>query len=195
MTQPNWPDQPQNPQGQPPYQGQPSQPPYQGQPLPPQAYQVPIEGMPQAIQPEQSLGGKITKALLIGIAAVVIGALVWGGLAYLTERIFAYVAVVIGFGVSYALTSPFKRPLAVPVILTLIVPAFAFTIISVLLGDFFFVVLSFAKEFNIGIGEAFKAIQPGYFDAMREAGLGETLKSVIFALIGAGYGFYNAVKR
>jgi hypothetical protein len=175
MTQPN-----------PPFQQDPAQ-------LQP-SYQVPQQYQPQGtpLQPERSLGGNLTKALLAGLAAVVVGALVWGGLAYFTERIFVYVAIIIGFAVSFAITLPFKRPIALPVALILFIPALVFTAASVLLGDFFYATLLVAKELNIGISAAAAEVAPIYFDVITEGG--EAIKSLLFALLGAGLGFYNAVK-
>lgn len=158
------------------------------------SYQVPQQYAPQGtpLQPERSLGGNLTKALLAGLAAVVIGALAWGGLAYLTERIFVFIAIVIGFAVSYAITLPFKRPIALPLALMLFVPALVFTAASVLLGDFFYATLLVAKELEIGFGEAVSEVAPIYIDVVTEGG--EAIKSLLFALGGAAYGFYNAVK-
>lgn len=67
-----------------------------------------------------------------------------------------------------------------------------FTAASVLLGDFFYATLLVAKELNIGMGEAASEVAPIYIDVISEGG--EAVKSLLFALLGAGLGFYSAVK-
>lgn len=196
MSQPDSPFQSQQPQ-QPQYS--PQQPQYQpGQLLPstpPQSDLPAYQGQayPAALQPERSLGGKLTKALLAGLATVVVGALAWGGLAYLTERIFVFIALAIGFAVSFVVLLPFKRPIPRSLTALLFIPVLLFTAASVLLGDFFYATLTVAKELNLGFGEAASEVRAIYFDVLREGG--EALKSLLFALLGAGLGFFNAIKR
>jgi hypothetical protein len=158
-----------------------------GQFIQPQSqYSVPGAGVEAKQQP-----GSLGKALVVGLLAVVLGALAWGGLVFLTERIFVYVAFAIGYGVSYALTIPFRKPLGKAVIVSLLLPAIVLTVASVELGNYLSLVFAALK-----LGFTFS-------ESLTEAGLvfselvtsGDGLLSAVFGLIGAAVGFFNMIRR
>ncbi|MCI0397270.1 MAG: hypothetical protein L0322_20355, partial [Chloroflexi bacterium] len=63
-----------------------------------------------AAQPgAKSLILRLPVSMILTAAAVVVGATVWGLIAYFTNSIFVFIPVVIGFGIAVAMTFPFKR--------------------------------------------------------------------------------------
>jgi hypothetical protein len=168
--------------------GQPNQYGQPGQLQPQNQYSIPADASaPQAV-PEAP--GSLGKALLVGLLAVVLGALVWGGLAYLTERIILYVAVAIGFGISYALTIPFRKPLRKTVIVALLIPALVLTIASVELGNYLALTFMVVKE-GLPFGDALKEVSLGFGDFLTSE---DGIKSGLFGLLGAGLSFFNLIR-
>lgn len=163
-------------------------------PMPPQGnYQMPPQGNYQ-IPTNQQAGGSKAKALLIGLGAVVLGAIVWGLLAYFTERIFVYVAILIGMGISYAMISPFRKPVSKPILFSLVVPAILFTLLSLELGNLITFVIFLQREADIPLGQAISFGFETLFSAEWLKSL-DHLLTVVFGVLGAGLGFYNTLKR
>jgi hypothetical protein len=191
-AQPGQPDQYGQQAGQPSQYGQQASQPnqYGQQPgqfsLPPAGYSVPGAGVEAKQQP-----GSLGKALVIGLLAVVLGALAWGGLAYLTERFFVYVAFAIGYGVSYALTIPFRKPLGKAVIVSLLLPAIVLTIASVELGNYLALIFFALKE-GFSFAEGLEIAGQAFSELVTS---GDGIKSALFGLIGAAVGFVNMVRR
>ncbi|ABX07381.1 MAG TPA: hypothetical protein DEF47_00755 [Herpetosiphon sp.] len=163
--------------------------------MPPQgSFQLPPHSNYPGTPTNQQAGGSKAKALLIGLGAVVLGAIVWGLLAYFTERIFVYVAILIGVGISYAMISPLRKPVAKPVLFSLVIPAILFTLLSLELGNLITIIIFLRREIDIPLGEAISYSLEAFFSA-------EWLKSqdhiltIVFGVLGAGYGFYNMLKR
>lgn len=163
-------------------------------PMPPQGnYQLPPQGNYQ-MPTNQQAGGSKARALLIGLGAVFLGAIVWGLLAYFTERIFVYVAVLIGMGISYAMISPFRKPVAKAVLFSLVVPAILFTLLSLELGNTIATIILFQREFDVPLGDA---ISLGFEVIFSKEWLtsSDHILTVVFGVLGAGLGFYNTLKR
>ncbi|KPL81154.1 hypothetical protein [Herpetosiphon geysericola] len=165
-------------------------------PMPPQGnYQLPPQGNYQ-MPTNQQAGGNKAKALLIGLAAVVLGAIVWGLLAYFTERIFFYVAILIGMGISYAMISPFRKPVSKPILFSLVVPAILFTLLSLEIGSLITLVIFVQRELegSIPLGQAISFGFEALFSSEWLASSDHIL-TVVFGVLGAGLGFYNTLKR
>lgn len=163
--------------------------------MPPQgSFQLPPHSNYPGTPTNQQAGGSKAKALLIGLGAVVLGAIVWGLLAYFTQRIFVYVAILIGVGISYAMISPLRKPVSKAVLFSLVVPAILFTLLSLELGNLITFVMTFQRDFEIPLGESISLA----FDFMLSEEWLPTqdhILTVVFGLLGAGYGFYNNLKR
>lgn len=163
--------------------------------MPPQgSFQLPPQSNYPGTPTNQQAGGSKAKALLIGLGAVVLGAIVWGLLAYFTERIFVYVAILIGVGISYAMISPLRKPVSKALLFSLVIPAILFTLLSLELGNLITIIIFLRREVDIPLGEAISYSLEAFFSA-------EWLKSqdhiltIVFGVLGAGYGFYNNLKR
>ncbi len=136
---------------------------------------------------------RLPVAFILGGIIVVVSGLLWGVLAYLTESIYFMVAIVIGIGVTYALTFPFKR---VPFLLALLLllPAIALTIVAVLWGDYVFYTLLAMNARGLDPLRAMEWVA-SYFIQAAITEDGESLSSLVFAVIGAVLGFFSAVRR
>ncbi|GAA5529175.1 hypothetical protein [Herpetosiphon gulosus] len=163
--------------------------------MPPQgSFQLPPHSNYPGAPTNQQAGGSKAKALLIGLGAVVLGAIVWGLLAYFTERIFVYVAILIGMGISYAMISPLRKPVAKAVLFSLVVPAILFTLLSLELGTIISTVMFMQRDMNIPVGTAISfvlEVLPTKDWLMDK----NHLLTMGFGLLGAGYGFYSNLKR
>jgi len=163
--------------------------------MPPQgSFQLPPHSNYPGTPTNQQAGGSKAKALLIGLGAVVLGAIVWGLLAYFTNRIFVYVAVLIGMGISYAMISPLRKPIAKPVLFSMLIPAILFTLLSLEIGTIISSVLFLQREVDIPVGDALSFI----FEILpTEDWLMDKnhLMTIGFGLLGSGLGFYNNLKR
>lgn len=136
---------------------------------------------------------RIPVAFVLSGIVVVLSGLVWGVLAYLTSSIYVMVAILIGIAVSFAITIPFKR---VPLLLALVLifPAIVLTIIAVLWGDYVFYVLTVMNERGMDVLKAMMWVAD-YFIPVAITEEGESISSIIFGLIGAVLGFFNAFRR
>ncbi|MFD3165043.1 hypothetical protein [Herpetosiphon sp. NSE202] len=163
-------------------------------PMPPQgSYQLPPQGNYQMPTNDQA-GGSKAKALLIGLGALVLGAIAWGLLAYFTERIFFYVAILIGMGISYAMISPFRKPVSKAILLSLVVPAILFSLISLELGNLLSFILAFKRDFDIPLSESISLAFDFLFSKLWLE-TKENILTIVFGVLGAGLGFYNTLKR
>ncbi|WP_110518846.1 hypothetical protein [Herpetosiphon llansteffanensis] len=163
-------------------------------PMPPQgSYQLPPQGNYQMPTNQQATGSK-AKALLIGLGALVLGAIAWGLLAYFTDKIFFYVAILIGMGISYAMISPFRKPVSKSILFSLVVPAILFTLLSLELGNLISFILTFQRDFDIPLS---KSISPAFDFFFSKLWLQskENILTIVFGVLGAGLGFYNTLKR
>ena len=153
---------------------------------PPNLYQV-----PPSTQPEEGVGGKLGLALAIGFGATLLGAVVWAGLAYLTNSYFVLVAVLVGFAVSYALASPFKKPLSDKVLLPLVLPALGLTIVALLLGNLLALTLIAVKA-GAPFAEGFALATSLFTDLMLSR---DGLMPVFFSVLGVGLAFFQLVRK
>ncbi|MBP7999900.1 MAG: hypothetical protein KA314_05175 [Chloroflexi bacterium] len=159
---------------------------------------LPFDPQVQVVQTPQasslvSFLVRLPVAFILSGVVVVLSGLIWGAIAYFTESIYVMIAILIGIGVTFALTFPFKR---VPFLLGLILllPAMGLTIMAVLWGDFIFYTLVTMNEFNMEVLDAAARVAR-YFIGIAITDEGESLASIAFAVIGAILGFVNAIRR
>lgn len=154
--------------------------------------QVQVSQTPQ----ESSLLSFIVRlplAFILSGVVVVLSGLLWGALAYFTNSIYFMVAIVIGLAVTFAVTFPFKR---VPFLLALVLflPALVLTVIAVLWGDFIFYTLSLMNDTGMDLMDALERVTRLFIRyAITEDG--ESISSIVFALIGSVLGFISALRK
>ncbi len=130
--------------------------------------------------------------ILSGIVVVVSGVL-WGGLAYLTNSVYFIVAILIGLAVTFAVTFPFKR---VPFLLAILLflPALVLTVIAVLWGDYVFYTLSLMKDTGMDLIDALERVAR-FFIRYAITEEGDSIGSIILAMIGTVLGFVSALRK
>ena len=134
--------------------------------------------------------GRFLTSLLIIPLTVVISAAAWGALAYYTNSVYMVAAIVIGFAVSFAVTYPFER-IGFLLALLLFFPIVMLSAITVLLGDYIFYVLVIIAEEGVTASEAIYGVAEIFIEVARQDSAG----SLVFGIIGAVIGFYNAVRN
>jgi hypothetical protein len=134
----------------------------------------------EAIEPNLFLG------LLYGAAATVVGALLWGGVAYGINRVFMWGGILIGYLVAFAVIKGMGR-------LNLLgqVAIGILTVLSVVLGDVMFYTLSVMKAENIPFSSELVSDIVANFWAIETSSDGGVF-SMIAALAGAGFAIYTA---
>ena len=97
---------------------------------------------------EQPFGISLLSGCGLSIGGLLVGALLWGVIAYFTESVFFAIPIGVGFAITAGLFLPFKR---VPWYLALLLffPSLILTVASVMLGDYVFYVLMAAKDNNV----------------------------------------------
>lgn len=124
----------------------------------------------------------VTMGTVTGVAACLVMALLWGGVAYASERIFLYGAILMGLAIAWSVNwgmgkvNLFGRGLAI-----------ALTVCSVLLGDYFFILLSTAREWGESVSLEMARLVAAEFPAMEFAGGSTGWMSLLFGVVGAGY--------
>ena len=134
--------------------------------------------------------GRFLTSLLIIPLTVVISAAAWGALAYYTNSVYMVAAIVIGFAVSFAVTYPFER-IGFFLALLLFFPVVLLSAVTVLLGDYIFYVLVIIAEEGVTASEAIYGVAEIFIEVARQDSAG----SLVFGIIGAVIGFYNAVRN
>lgn len=157
---------------------------------PPSGSPQSASGAPPAIQPSTSCVGNLIKTVVFSIAAVIVCALAWGIVAYFTNKIFFWGAILIGVVVSLAAMSGFPR-VNFGVAALMLIPSVALTLVAILLGDFIFYTLSAMRELQMGLLPAIQGIAEVFVEL--ESGK-EGVASMVFGGIGALVGFYNAAR-
>ncbi len=117
-----------------------------------------------------------------GVAACLVMAILWGGVAYSVERIFLYGAILMGLAIAWSVNRGMGK-----VNLYGRVLAIALTLCSVLLGDYLFVLLSTAREWGESISLEMARLVAAEFPAMEFAGGSTGWISLLFGAVGAGY--------
>ncbi|MDA0243993.1 MAG: hypothetical protein OT477_11300 [Chloroflexi bacterium] len=134
--------------------------------------------------------GRFIASLFIIPLTMVISAAAWGALAYYTNSVYMVAAIVIGFAVSFAVTYPFER-IGFFLALLLFFPVVLLSAVTVLLGDYIFYVLVIIAEEGVTASEAIYGVAEIFVEVARQDSAG----SLVFGIIGAVIGFYNAVRN
>lgn len=133
--------------------------------------------------------GRALASLILIPLTMLISAAAWGALAFYTNTVYMVAAIVIGFAVSFAVTYPFERiPFWLAILLFL--PAIFLSAVTVLLGDYIFYVLVIMADEGATASEAIYGVAEIFVELARQ----ESVGSLIFGVIGALIGFYNAVR-
>ena len=137
-----------------------------------------------------SFVGRFLASLLIIPLTMLLSAAAWGALAFYTNSVYMVAAIVIGFAVSFAVTYPFER-IGFLLALLLFFPIVMLSAITVLLGDYIFYVLVIIAEEGVTASEAIYGVAEIFIEVARQDSAG----SLVFGIIGAVIGFYNAVRN
>ncbi len=135
----------------------------------------------------ENLPSNFPMGVLYGVVSALIGSLAWGGVAYLSNRVFLYGAILIGYLVGWAVIKGMGKISRAGQVLV-----FLLTAASVLLGDAFFFSLVAAKQVGVGWGLNVVLAVLAHFWEIETQKSG--IISMIFALVGAGYALYRVRK-
>jgi hypothetical protein len=128
---------------------------------------------------------------VLGLAAAIACAVLWGVIAYFTGRIFLIGAILIGMAVTFATTVNFRR-VTLPIGVMVFLLSLALTFFSVIVGDLLFYVLSAGRELELGFADAFRLVMANAIEIITDP---EEIMSYFFAGLGALLGFYNVMRR
>ncbi|MFZ6027234.1 MAG: hypothetical protein ACOYYS_05920 [Chloroflexota bacterium] len=154
-------------------------------PVPTQA-----EAMQNAEQSQSCLAGLI-KSIIFSAIAVVVCAAAWGLVAYFTNTIYVWAAIVIGLLVSIAALSGFKR-MNIGIALLMLVPCIALTLLSIAMGDFLYYTLMGIKEAQLDWLTSVREVAEVFIEYEITSEDGRA--SLLFGGIGALVGFFNAAR-
>ncbi len=125
------------------------------------------------------------RGLLFGIVAALVGALLWGGVAYAINYIFLYGAVLIGMLIGKAMFYGIGKINTAGQI-----AVFLLTVASVFFGDAIFFTLSIMRSEQLPFsGELLMAVLKHMVEIESEGGNG--FMTALFALVGAGIVVYS----
>jgi hypothetical protein len=139
-----------------------------------------------------SLMASLVAGPALGLVVVLIGAVVWGVIAYFTDTVYFIIPLAVGFAVASALLLPFKHK---PILLAalLFVLCVVLTMMSALLGDYVYYTLVYARDAATSLPESATMIAQHFVEIATDSP--DTVKSVGLAAIGALLGFINAMRR
>jgi len=123
--------------------------------------------------------------IAFGVCTALLLGLLWGGIAYGIERIFAYGAILMGLAIAWAINKGMGKVNLLGRILTVLL-----TLGAVFWGDYVFILLSAAHHLDRAIGlDLAKLVAQQFFTIEFSEGSGTT--SLLFGLIGAGTILYS----
>jgi hypothetical protein len=128
---------------------------------------------------------RLLMVIILGVGAVLIGGVAWGVVGYFLNKIYFWLAIVIGFMVTIALLSPYERT-TLPLAVIMFPLAICLGLITVFWGDFVYLVLVSMREFQIGFGEAIQGVA-SQFMALELASGGQA--SLLCAALGTVFSF------
>lgn len=141
-----------------------------------------VEGS-AAEQEYSAAPANLPRGILFGVAAALVGAVAWGGVAYLLNRIFLWGAILIGLLIGYAVHTGMRKINAAGNVLAAVL-----TVASVMAGDMFFYALSAMKELELPFDASLQVVYAHFWELeMGQDGLFSTL----FALGGVAYVLYK----
>lgn len=128
----------------------------------------------------------------LGVLAMLVGAVLWGVIAYFTDTVYFIIPLGVGFVVASALFLPFKQK-SIGLAIVLFVPSAILTIASALLGDYLYYTLVYAREATVALPESASLIAQNFVEIATESP--DTVKSIGLAALGALLGLINAARR
>ncbi len=153
-----------------------------------------VPGVPsptvQVPEEKRSFLASYLSALLWGIIAALICGIIWGVVCYFTNTNYFWLAIVIGFIVSIAASSAFKK-LNFGIALLLLIPCLVLTVASVALGDFLYYTLGWAKEAQLPIMQSAREVAEAFIEVETSK---EGAPSLLLGALGAIFGFFRAVR-
>lgn len=141
----------------------------------------------QARRAQEAYDGLVSNPLagiLYGVVAGVVLAALWGGVAYLINRIFLWGAIGIGVALAWAINRGMEKVNHFGRALTVLL-----TLATVLAGDYLFILFSAAREVDGGLSLSLaSAVARNFYEVDFKEGSGGV--SLLFALVGAAYILY-----
>lgn len=117
-----------------------------------------------------------------GLFACLVMALLWGGVAYASDRIWLYGAILMGVAIAWAVNrgmgkvNTYGRALAI-----------VLTLGAVILGDYIFILLSVAKQMGAPVGATMAHVVAQHFVEVEFGGGSTGWMSLLFGAVGAVY--------
>ena len=154
------------------------------------ACQFKVQGeVDQSARAYEQTESNLFLGLMYGGAAACVGAIAWGGTAYLINRIFLWGAILIGYMIAWALIKGMGR-----INLAGQIAIGGLTIFSVMAGDILFYTLQVMKEQQIAFSfQVVSAVIANFWAIETDSSGG--IFSMIFALVGAGYAVYSKGRK
>lgn len=141
----------------------------------------------QARRAQEAYDGLVSNPLagiLYGVVAAVVLAALWGGVAYLINRIFLWGAIGIGVALAWAINRGMEKVNHFGRALTVLL-----TLATVLAGDYLFILFSAAREVDGGLSLGLASVVARqFYEVDFKEGSGGV--SLLFALVGAVYVLY-----
>jgi hypothetical protein len=119
---------------------------------------------------------------IAGVAACLIAAALWGGIAYGMERIFLMGAILIGFAIAWCVNRGMGKVNTYGRVL-----AIGLTLAAVIIGDYLFILLTTAREWGESVSAEMAGAVTQQFAAIEFSSGSSGWMSLFFAVIGAGY--------
>jgi hypothetical protein len=141
-------------------------------------------------RPESCLTN-LVKTFVFSAVVVLVCAVAWGLVAYFTNTVYFWAAIVIGLLVSLAAMSGFKR-VNIGIAILMFIPCLALTLLSIALGDFLYYTLLGVKEAQLDWLTSMSKVAQTFIDY--EISSKDGRASLLLGGIGALVGFFYAVR-
>jgi|PlaIllAssembly_1097288.scaffolds.fasta_scaffold605236_2 hypothetical protein len=151
---------------------------------------TPAAAQPQPAPESKPLLLRFFFALAWGSLVIVVGAVIWGLVAYFTNSVYVIIAFFLGLAVSAAILLPLK-PIHKAVALIFLPVALAGTLLSILLGESLYTVLFLIRDYQASVPDALITVVEQFNDILAAK---DTLGSLALGGIGGLIGYFATWK-
>jgi hypothetical protein len=147
---------------------------------------TPVEAQPQP----KPLLLRVLFSTAWGTLAIVVGAAIWGLVAYFSNSVYVVIAFFLGMIVASAILLPLK-PIHKALALVFLPVAVIATLLSIVLGESLFTVLILIRDFQATVPEALTTVVDNLGEIFAAQ---DTLISLALGLVGGLIGFFATWK-
>jgi len=152
--------------------------------------ETPAAVQPQPAKEAKPLPMRILFSAAWGTLAIVVGAVIWGLVAYFANSVYVVIAFFLGMVIASAILLPLK-PIHKALALLFLPLGVGATLLSIVMGESLFTVLVLMRDYQAAVPEALTAVVDNLGEMLT---MQDTVVSLVLGLIGGLIGYFATWK-